>query len=183
MLRKNFIAPLEYQSLSNILAESLGSGLEKEEEEMEVEDPIKDLIKSTVDYLTEDDEKEILSLIKELETGEEKDLVHELQRLMNKYLDGEPIMAQILEILPRLESLSKPLRIKILLNNIDKVRYRVHTILTRLNDLETEEEIPDILRTLASAELISPEEEKKLMQDDAALEINTIVDIIKESKK
>ena len=92
-------------------------------------------------------------------------------------------MAQILETLPRLESLSKPLRIKILLNNIDKVRYRVHTILTRLNDLETEEEIPDILRTLASAELISPDGEKKLMQDDAALEINTIVDIIKESKK
>ena len=94
-------------------------------------------------------------------------------------------MPEILEILPRLESvfLLKPLRIKILLKNIDKIRYRVHTILTRMDDLETEEEIPDILRTLASAELISPEEEEKLMEDDAALEIDTIADIIKEGKK
>ena len=184
MLRKNFITPLEYQSLNNILAESLGSGVE----EMEVEEPnIKDLIKSTVDYLTEDDTEEISRLIKELEAeaGEEKDSVRELARLINRYLDGEPIMTEILEFLPRLESvfLLKPLRIKILLKNIDKIRYRVYTILTRLDDLETEEEIPDILRTLVSAELISPEEEAKLMRDDAAMEINTIADIIKEGKK
>ena len=75
MLRKNFITPLEFQSLNNILAESLGSGIQQEEgEEMEVEPTIKDLIKSTIDYLTEDAKKEISSLVKELEaTGEEKD--------------------------------------------------------------------------------------------------------------
>ena len=67
-----------------------------------------------------------------------------------------------------------------LLNNIDKTRYRVHTVLTRLGDAETEEDIANILSQLAREELLSPEQYQKLSKDDAVLDLPTIASIIKD---
>ena len=71
---------------------------------------------------------------------------------------------------------------KILLNNINENRYRVTSILTRLEEAEDEEDIANTLEALRREELISLEQYEKLMIDDAAFYPKAIVMIIKDTK-
>ena len=76
---------------------------------------------------------------------------------------------------------SKVIRFKMLLNSVQKNRYRVHSILSRLDEIEDEDRFAGTVQSLARQGLISEEQYEKLMKKDAALEMAAIVDIIKES--
>ena len=69
-----------------------------------------------------------------------------------------------------------------LLQNIEKNRNRVQSILTRLDEAEDEEQIANTLTQLLQEEIVSPEQYEKLMKDDAALELTTIASIMKDTK-
>ena len=110
------------------------------------------------------------------------------QFLRNKFdLNGELLLPKIIDLCRKLEAsptieLLKQLRVKMLLNDIDKNRFRVESILTRLDMAEDEKDISNTLEQLLRQELISPEEYKKLTENDAAYELPTVVTIIKDTK-
>ena len=67
LLRKDGINREEYTQLNNILAESLGSGIELAEKEKTEDDKgkLKKLIQSTIEYLIQHDKRELLELLNE----------------------------------------------------------------------------------------------------------------------
>ena len=76
--------------------------------------------------------------------------------------------------------LSKQQLLKILLKKIDKTRYRVYTVLTRLAGSE---ETASTLSQLVREELLSPEQYEKLSKDnDGTLDLPTIARIIKKNE-
>ena len=112
----------------------------------------------------------------------------QLKRLIEKVLndhenfeivdDYDEIRALDNSSIPKL----KALRFKMLLNKIQKERYRVDSILSRLNEIEDEERFAGVVQSLTREGLISEEQFENLMKKDAALELNSIVDIIKEGE-
>ena len=141
MLRFEYITPLEYQTINNILTQSLpgGSGIEdtdpKEDEEMEIVEDIKSLIRSTTDYVIKHDKnklKELIGKFKELNSGSSI-----LEKSVNDGESYETILNHVRALentssIPR----SKLQKFKTLLNNIDRGSYRVYSILSRLDDIE-----------------------------------------------
>ena len=117
----------EYAQLNNMHAESLDEEDDNEEEiestmdetaesttteDETLEGKLKKIIRSTTDYLSEHDKKELLELINEFrkDVGEDflVDIVQELGELVDVYLleeffDGEPIMTKIDELRRKLE--------------------------------------------------------------------------------
>ena len=130
-----------------------------------------------------------MNLIRDFKKEAGKDFVnsvYEIEKLIERFINGELVLQYILDMCRKLENSSillfKQQRLKMLLNNIDQTQYRVRTILTRLDDAETEEDIVYTLSQLAREELLSPEQYQKLSKDDATLELPTIVSIIKNTK-
>ena len=125
-------------------------------------------------------------------------IVDNLKILIDKFLqgklfdqDGELILPRIIGLCSQLEcspvlmvTKIKLQRLKILLKDINENRYRVTTILTRLDETEDDDkdDIVNALKSLRRDELISPEQYVKLMIDDAAFDPKTIVKIIKNTK-
>ena len=90
------------------------------------------------------------------------------------------------EITRRLENSpiarSKQHRLKILLIDIKKNRYRVYSILLRLNGVQGDEDMmANALQQLAREELLSPDQYKKLNELEG-ITLSAIADIIKETK-
>ena len=173
---------------------------EEEEEEEEKEDEqedVKSLIQSTTKYLTTEDYNELIHLLQDIENEADPDFINsvvELKKLIDKFLvnefdrdDGELILPKIMDLCRAIKassniSLSKQQRIKMLLNDIDENRFRVESILTRLAETEDEDDILNTLEQLRREELISPQQFEKLMQDDAAFELPSVVKIIRNTK-
>ena len=181
MLRRELITLSEYEKLNNILAEYLDKDnpdkAEKEEEEEEGENRVKRLIQSTMEYLTKDDYDELIHLVPNIkkEAGPEFVIVvGKLRDLIDKFLqdefdqDGELILPRIMDLVRTLTgspvSMVKIQQLKMLLNDIDKNRFRVTSILTRLDETEDEQ---DIVNTL------------KLMMDDAAFDQRQLLWLLK----
>ena len=115
-----------------------------------------------------------------------------MRDLINKFLqdkydeDGKGILSRIMDFCQTLigspVSRLKIIRLKMLLNNINENRFRVTSILTRLEEAEDVEDIANTLKALRREELISLKQYEKLMIDDAAFDLQTIVMIIKDTK-
>ena len=206
MVRRELITPSEYEQLNNILANSLVDDKDDEKEDLEYideeikndekkevkveQDEFKRLIQST------DDDKELQDLLQEIENSVDPEFIEsviELRRLIVKFLrnefdpdDGELILPKIMTICRVLEAssiaLTKQQRIKMLLNNISENRYRIESILTRLDQAEDEEDISNILVQLIREELISQEQLEKLKENNVAFELPTVVKIIRNTK-
>ena len=169
---------------------------DEEEEELKIDerDELQDSIQSTVEYLLKHDQDELLDLITDFKDVADKEFIvpiHRIEELVDKflvdeYLDGELILPQILNISKELElsalTKSKRYRLEMLLNDIDKNRYRVKSILTQLDNAQDEEDIDNTLKRLAQEDLISTEQYEKLKENDAAFELPSIVAIIKDTK-
>ena len=69
-----------------------------------------------------------------------------------------------------------------LLDDIYQNRFRVKSILTRLNEAEDEIDIANILEQLRREELISQDQYDKLTEDDTAFALPSIIRIIKDTK-
>ena len=135
-----------------------------EEEEEEEEDEMTRVIKDTVDHVIQHEKEELFDLLMELRDEVSKefflDALLNLELLLGKFLIDEfPLLPLIEEQRLRLEaspaSLSKLLRGKMLLSDINNNRRRVQELFQRINDAEDNEE--DIWKLLAREGLISDE--------------------------
>ena len=175
MLRQGYVTPKEYESFNIVLADSLAE-----------KDDIWKHIQSTTRLLIKDDKEELDKLIDEFKSEAGDDfvgIVLELEKLVEQYLNGKVTMTDILNISRGLENssilLSKQYRFKMLLNDIAGNRHRVQTIFRRLNEAKDE----NTLNQLVREQLLSPEQYEKLKTHaDAALDLNVIADVIKNTK-
>ena len=106
-----------------------------------------------------------------------------LEKLVEQYLNDKVTMTDILNISRSLENssilLSKQHRFKMLLNDIADNQHRVQNIFRRLNEAKDE----NTLNQLVSEHLLSSEQYEKLKTHaDAALDLNVITDVIKNTK-
>ena len=170
MKRRGCIEPMEYDAFNNVLSKACGYGLDET-------DKLKGLIKSTTAHLIKNDKRMIVDLINEIkESGD----ISEVEDLVKRYLDGEPVFSEIVELLPRLEEfgLSTPAELKMMLNRVDRENYRVFTVLRRLNEVNDQVDLLNTLNSLAREELITDLEYDKLLH--APLNITDFAKIIKE---
>ena len=157
----------------------------------EEEDEMRRVIKDTVDHVIQHDKEELSDLLLEHrdEVGKEfLDALLDLELLAGKFLidefqEGEPLLSLIEERRLKLEassaSLSKLLRMKILLSDINNNRRRVQELFQRIDDAEDYEE--DIWKLLACQGLISDEQFEKLSKLDNT-DIETIASVLKGAK-
>ena len=160
----------------------------------ENEDELKRIINSTVDYVIANDKKELTEILTELkeEATEEEylDTLFEFEELMTvfftaEFLDEEkPILPMIDELVKKLKNSlvlkSKSHRLKMLVDDINKNRYRVKSILTTLNNVQ-EDDIKNALGRLAREELLSEEQYDKLIKLEK-MDLPTIARVINETK-
>ena len=118
------------------------------------------------------------------------DIVLDIEKLLEifieaEFLDGELIRPQIDKLLNKLETSEIPKsnrhRIKMLLDDIIKNRYRVDQIIQRLMDAEDKDEMSTILQMLVREGLLSDEQFKQLGElEDPDFE--KITEVIKDTK-
>ena len=98
---------------------------------------------------------------------------------------GETITSQINALLNQLDNSkipkSKHHRIKILLDDIEKNRYRVEQIFQRLMDVEDKEEMLTVLKTLVSEGYLSGEQFEQLAELEDP-DLHTIKEVITNTK-
>ena len=175
MLRQGAITPTEYTQLNTSLTEAADLKTDEAEKvEDSDDDEEQNLMKPAVDYIIRHDKEELLQLIEELKDDideELMDIVLDIEKLLDiffkeEFLNGEPIRPQIVELLNKLETSEIPKsnqhRIKMLMDDITKNRYRVEQIIQRLMDAEDKEEMSTILQMLVREGLLSDEQFKQL---------------------
>ena len=150
---------------------------------------LKNLLKSTITYVIEHEKDELDELVEEFkEEDNEGRVALELESLIEKVLndpDNFEIVDDYDEIRAILGNNSsipklKALRFKMLLNKIQRERYRINAILSRLDEIDGEEHFVLVLKSLAREGLLSEEQFKKFMEKDAVLELKSIAEIIKQ---
>ena len=177
MLRQGAITPTEYTRLNTSLTEAADLRIDEAEKEEDSNDEERNIMKPAVDYIIQHDKEELLQLMEELkhEIDEEfMDIVLDIDKLLEiffeeEFLDGEPIRPQIDELLNKLETSEIPKsnqhRIKMLLDDINKNRYRVEQIIQRLMDAEDKDEMSTILQMLVRVGLLSDEKITEVITD------------------
>ena len=114
----------------------------EENDENEEEDVFLRIFNLTFDHIIQDDKKELIKLIDELKEILTSDTLLELEKAVCEFLireksDGNPILPIIYDLLRELENssipLSKQLRLKMLIDDIDQNRYRVKPVFSRLD--------------------------------------------------
>ena len=163
MQRKGFITQEDYEKGIDSLDIEM---------KMEVEEELEDVINSTVRHVIEHDKKELLEVLEELtdqvdEEEEEDGTVGKLRKLINNFLvsefsvKGQPILPMIDEVVKSLEGTQNNIqkstlnRLQALVEDIDKNRYRIKAVLSRLNDARDEEDRRQVLKRLAQEDLLS----------------------------
>ena len=181
--RQDSISEDEYSRYNEFLSRSLGSGVEIVENEvdnMEVDNDFNQLVQSTTDYIVKHDLEELEQLNDEYEDVE-------LIKLIRDYLDEKIPAWDVIDYLENGQSLvpkSIQIRYKILVKDIESNRQRVVSILERIkNARENEIQLTNILESMRREDLISRDQYEKLLAiDEAALELETIASIIKDTK-
>ena len=174
MLRQGAITTTEYAQLNTSLTEAADLKTDEAEKEEDSDDEEQNLMKPAVDYIIQHDKEELLQLMEEFKDDiDEKfmDIILDIEKLLEiffeeEFLDGEPIRPQIDELLNKLETPEIPKsnqhRIKMLLDDITKNRYRVEQIIQRLMDAEDKDEMLTTLQLLICEGLLSDEQFKQL---------------------
>ena len=120
--------------------------------ENENDDKLPNLIQTTSDLIIKHDKEELVELLKKIkdEAGEESiDIIFKLEELIDalvtaEFLEGAPILPMIDELRAAIENSpitkSKQRRLKFLVDDINKNRYRVKTILTTLNNAQEDKQ-------------------------------------------
>ena len=108
------------------------------------------LIKNVTNHLIRNDKKQIQQLLDVLKTEYEREKVETLQALLQKYFGGKKDVGEVFEILSSFDSRSlNPLRLKILLNGVERTTTRVRNVLNRLINIEED----DLMKTLEHLKL------------------------------
>ena len=151
LLRQGALDPTEYTQLNTRLTEEedLTTDKEEKEEEDEKED---NMTNAAIQYMILNDKEELQDLMEDIkEETEFMDIVLGIEKLLEEFfveeffVDGETIRPQINALINQLENAkipkSKQHSIKMLLDDIEKNRYRVEQIFQRLMDAEEEEKL------------------------------------------
>ena len=194
MLKQGAIDPAEYTQLNTRLTEKEDLTTDKEEKEEEEEEEEEENISNTaIQYLILHDKDELQDLIEDIKDEidpEFMDIVLDIEKLLEEFfvtefVDGESIRPQINALLNQLNSSkipkSKQHRIKMLLDGIEKNRYRVQSIVRRLTDAENEQNQKAILTQLAREHLLSPEQFEQLAELEDP-DLHTIKEVITDTK-
>ena len=200
LLRQDAISRETYTQLNYMLAQSLDGNKDENDDDEEGlvlsgGETREKMIQSTVNYLVAHDKEELMTLLDDFkdEAGEEyvgtltklDELVNSF--LVDEFLEGEPLLPMIEDLMRELESShilrSKQHRLKMLLNDIKNNRYRVKSILTRLNDADGDKDrIKDVLRQLAQEDLCHHSEEQiEQLIGLENLNLANVADIIKDT--
>ena len=197
LLPQGAIDPTEYTQLNTGLTEEEDLTIDKEEEEEgeeeEEDEEEENMTNATIQYLILHDKEVLQDLMEEIKDeidGEFMDIVLDIEKLLEEYfveefVDGETIKPQINALLNQLENSkipkSKQHRIKMLLDDIEKNRYRVEQIFQRLMDVEDKEEMLTVLKTLVHEGHLSDEQFEQLAKlEDPYL--HTIKEVITDTK-
>ena len=123
--------------MNTSLTEAADLRTDEAKKEEDSDDEGRNFMKPAVDYIIQHDREELLQLMEELNDNineEFMDIVLDIEKLLEiffeeEFLDGEPIRPQIDELLSKLETSEIPKsnqhRIKLLLDDITKNRYRI----------------------------------------------------------
>ena len=194
MLRRGAIDPIEYTQLNTRLTEIEDLATDKEEKEGGEEDEEEDnMTNATIQYLILHDKEELEDLMEEIkeEIDEEfMDIVVNIEKLLaeffiEEFVDGETIRPQINTLLNQLENSnipkSKQHRIKMLLDDIEKNRYRVEQIFQKWMDVEDKEEMLHTLRRLVREGHLSDEQFERFAELEGP-DLQNIKEVITETK-
>ena len=152
------------------LTEEEDPTIDKEEKEEEEDEEEENMTNATIQYLILHDKEELQDLMEEIKDeidGEFMDIVLDIEKLsedffVEEFVDGETIKPQINALLNQLENSkipkSKQHRIKMLLDDIEKNRYRVEQIFQRLMDAEDKDGMLTVPKTLVREGHLSGEQ-------------------------
>ena len=194
LLRQGALDPTEYTQLNTRLTEAEDLTTDKEEKEEEEEDEEEEnMTNAAIQYLILHDKEELQDLMEEIKDeidAEFIDIVLDIEKLLEEFfvkefVDGETIRSQINALLNQLESSkipkSKQHRIKMLVDDIEKNRYRVEQIFQRLMDAEDKEEMLTVLKTLVREGHLSDEQFEQLAELEDP-DLHTIKEVITNTK-
>ena len=199
LLRQEAISRETYTQVNNILAESLDED-DGDTKDLDVdtgdeeEDEVKKIINSTVDYIVVHDKKELMELLTELKEEATEDYIDTLLKLevlvttflTDEFLEEKPILPMIDELIRELENSpvarSKHHRLKMLVNDVNRNRYRVQSIFTRLDDASDKDDALTILKELVKEELLSEEQYEKVAKLEDLADLPAIAQIINDTK-
>ena len=166
------------------------------EEEENEENILKKAIDETFHHMITHDKKELDDLLEQLENEEDFAVeVQELKTLIDEYIENEfrgntSIMSDIknrLVTLSNSENISKTTlhRVEMLLQEIERNRYRVNQVLQRMSTVlkdGKEKELMRMLMRLAREELLSQDQFMKLVVMKKDLDFEKLISVIKETK-
>ena len=194
MLRQGAIDPTECTQLNTGLTVKEDLTTDKEEKKETEEDKEEENMTNTaIQYLILHDKQELQDLMVEIKDeidGEFEDVVLDIEKLLDiffveEFVDGEIVRPKINILLKQLESSnipkSKQHRIHMLLDDIEKNRYRVEQIFERLMDTENKDEMLHVLKTLVREEHLSEEQFEQLAELEEP-DLDTIKAVITETK-
>ena len=114
-------------------------------------------IDSTVDNMIKDDKEEVLGLLRSMEKDKK---AQKLMADIKDYFDKEMELESVLSLLPNLKDKLNAMKVRIILNQIQKTRDRVNKIFTLITNGSDKE---DILNALRAANDITDEQYDKLL--------------------
>ena len=133
----------EYTHIKSILARQIHLNMQE-------------TINSTVENMTRDDKNEILGLLRSMKKDEGAE---KLLALVKDYFEEEMDLESVLLLIPRLKDKLNALKVKIILEQIEKTRNRVNKIFTQITNGSDK---IDILKALRASDLITDEQYEKL---------------------
>ena len=193
LLRQGALDPTEYTQSTTRLTEAEDLTIDTEEKEEEEDEEEENMTNATIQYLILHNKEELQDLmegIKDEIDAEFMDIVLDIEKLLEdffveEFVDGESIKPQINPLLNQLENSkipkSKQHRIKMLLDDIEKNRYRVEQIFQRLTDVEDKEEMLTVLKTLVREGHLSDEQFERLVELEDP-DLHTIKEVITDTK-
>ena len=186
MLRQEGINRDEYEKLNNKIV----SIAEKEEEGEEEKEG--DLEKKTVDAIIKDDIDEVKNLFEDLKENldeEYTDTLLKIEELIDvfvedSFFEDKPVLDDLSHQLDKLEESKLPksriLKMRILLKDIERNRFRVKEILNRLDNTSDESHTLSILQR---EKLLNEEQAEKIQEIlREGKDLKKIADVIKSSK-
>ena len=151
---------------------------EEIEKELEVEEVLSQFIKTRI----EEPRKRLMELLRNLKiTGARDDrYVARLEQLIDDFLRGKKKVSKDIEDTFRaLKTTSNTVEMEIMLKNIEDINSRFTNIFRCLNKAE-HEDIPSILKALSREQQISYKAYEKLIENDTAHSLPSIVKVLKE---
>ena len=134
------------------------------------------VVKCITNEIIDSDIKELHKILTGIKVYYER--IDRLEKLLQAgdYIDGEPSLPIVLKAIDDLDGVipkSTIHRLKSLVNDLDKNKYRIVNIFNRLQNARDKEDEKNILKQLASEELLSAEQYNRLRSEEHTSELQS----------